>query len=222
VFSNLDLSIGSFRWSVSRVIPEMTRVALLTKRDELVKENPSFAKKKFLYNLKRAEYEKEFGKNYQKPGLGARIMAVIFKIIPKIGPFKAIAFKMPNPDTETLYLKSVNVTVDQYRTYLTDLQANKLQLANMDFDTGRPTTPGEYTLTDATYAKLLDKLVKTSFAGMRPDLRQNILAFYQNPSAPNFIKKKRAKWNKVQQELDQLRATPPTQVTLQQGLLIAE
>src|SRR5436305_13314883 len=102
VFGNLDLSIGSFRWSVSRAIPEMTRVALLTKKDELVKENPSFAKKKFLYNLKRSEYEKEFGKQYQKPGLGARIMAVIFKIIPKVGPFKAIAFKMPNPDTETL------------------------------------------------------------------------------------------------------------------------
>ena len=39
-------------------------------------------------------------------------MAVIFKIIPKVGPFKAIAFKMPNPDTETLYLNSVNKTVD--------------------------------------------------------------------------------------------------------------
>src|SRR5579859_395325 len=112
VFTNLDLSIGSFRWSVSRAIPEMTRVALLTKRDQLVKENPSLAKKKFLYNLKRSEYEKEFGKQYQKPGIGARIMAVIFKIIPKVGPFKAIAFKMPNPDTETLYLKSVNSTVD--------------------------------------------------------------------------------------------------------------
>ena len=140
IFANLDLSIGSFRWSVSRAIPEMTRVALLTKKDEMVKENPSFAKKKFLYNLKRSEYEKEWGKQYQKPGFGARIMAVIFKIIPKIGPFKAIAFKMPNPDTETLYLKSVNSTVDQYRAKLHDLKTGELQLANMDFDTGKPTS----------------------------------------------------------------------------------
>jgi hypothetical protein len=212
VFGNLDLSIGSFRWSVSRAIPEMTRVALLTKRDELVKENPSLAKKKFLYNLKRSEYEREFGKQYQKPGLGARIMAVIFKIIPKIGPFKAIAFKMPNPDTETLYLKSVNTTVDQYRAELRDLKAGKLQLANMDFDTGNPTGPGEYRLTDETYAKLLDKLTKEKFGGMLPDLRENILAFYQNPSAPNFTKKKRDKWKKVEQELDALKATPASQV----------
>jgi hypothetical protein len=215
VFGNVDLSIGTFRWSVSRAIPEMTRVALLTKKDEMVKENPSFAKDKFLYNLKRSEYEKEWGKTYRKPGLGAKIMAIIFKIIPKVGPFKAIAFKMPNPNTETLYLNSVNNTVDTYRAYLRDLRADKLQLANMDFDTGNRAQQGEYQLTDETYAKLLDKLTKEDFAGMQTDLRRNILAFYQNPSAPNFTKKKHDKWEKVQKELDQLKSTRPTEATLQ-------
>jgi hypothetical protein len=100
VFSSVDLSIATFRRSISTVIPEMTRVALLTKRDELVKENPSFAKKKFLYNLTRAEYEKEWGNSYQKSGAGARILAVMFNLVPKVGPFKAIAFKMPSPETE--------------------------------------------------------------------------------------------------------------------------
>jgi hypothetical protein len=211
VFGNLDLAIGTFRWSVSRAIPEMTRVALLTKKDELVKENPSLAKKKFLYNLKRAEYEKEWGKKYQQPGFGAKVIAVIFKIMPKIGPFKAIGFKMPNPDTETLYLKSVNTTVDQYRGYLRDLQAGNLDLENKDFDTGKLTQPGEYKLTDEAYAKLLHKLAKAKFAAMAPELRKNILAFYQNPSAPNFTKKKREEWNKTQQELEQLKATQTTQ-----------
>ena len=41
----------------------------------------------------------------------------------------------------------------------------------MDFDTGNPTGPGEYRLTDETYAKLLDKLAKEKFGGMLPDLR---------------------------------------------------
>jgi hypothetical protein len=215
IFANLDLSIGSFRWSVSRAIPEMTRVALLTKKDEMVKENPSFTKKKFLYNLSRSEYEKEWGKRYQKPGFGARLMAVIFKIIPKIGPFKAIAFKMPYPNTETLYLKSVNDTVEKYRAELRDLKTDKLQLANMDFDTGKPTSPGEYRLTDETYAKLLDKLAKTKFVDLKPDLRQNILTFYQNPSAPNYTKKKREKWSKVQQQLEELKTAPTEQASTQ-------
>jgi hypothetical protein len=206
VFGNLDLSIGTFRWSVSRAIPEMTRVALLAKKDEMVKENPSFAKKKFLYNLKRADYEKEWGRQYQKPGFGARVLAVLFKIIPKVGPFKAIAFKMPNPNTETLYLKSVNATLDQYSIYLRDLNAGKLELANMDFDTGKRTRPGEYKLTDEAYGKLLDKLTAAKFAGLPSELRNNILAFYQDPSAPNFTKKKREQWNKTMQELEQLKA----------------
>jgi hypothetical protein len=208
IFKNLDFSVGTFRWSVSRALPEMTRVALLTKQDEMVKENPSFARKKFLYNLKRSEYEKEWGKNYQKPGIGARILAVFFKIIPKFGPFKTLDFKMPQPDTETLYLKSVNTTVDEYRAYLLDLKNGTLDLANKDFDTGKPTQPGEYKLTDQTYSKLLDELAKIKFVGTHPDLRANILAFYADPAAPNFAKKKRDKWNKTLLELDQLKASP--------------
>lgn len=215
IFKNLDLAIGTFRWSVSRAIPQMTRVALLTKKDEMVKENPSFAKQKFLFNLKRAEYEKEWGKKYQKPGIGARILAVVFKIIPKVGPFKAIAFKMPNPNTETLYLKSVNTTLDQYRVYMKDLKGGSLNLENKDFDTGKLTQPGEYKLTDEAYAKLLDKLTNAKFAGALPGLRKNILAFYQDPSAPNFIKKKREKWNKTMQELEQLKTTGATQALAQ-------
>jgi len=215
IFANLDLSIGSFRWSVSRAIPEMTRVALLTKKDEMVKENPSFTKKKFLYNLSRSEYEKAWGKRYQRPGFGARLLAIIFKIIPKFGPFKTIDFKMPYPNTETLYLKSVNDTVELYRGELRDLKTGKLQLANMDFDTGKPTSPGEYRLTDETYAKLLDKLAKTKFADLKPDLRQNILTFYQNPSAPNYTKKKREKWTKVQQQLEELKTAPTEQASAQ-------
>lgn len=207
IFKNLDLSIGTFRWSVSRVIPQMTRVALLTKKDEMVKENPSFAKEKFLYNLKRAAYEKEWGKNYKRPGIGARILAAIFNFIPKVGPFKAIAFKMPYPDTETLYLKSVNDTVNKYKAYLVDLQANKLALDNKDFDTGAPTQPGEYRLTDEAYAKLLDKLADHKFSDTTPALRNNILAFYRDPNAPNATKKKHEKWNKTQLELQQLKAT---------------
>ena len=208
IFGNVDLSIGTFRWAVSRVIPQMTRVALLTKKDEMVREDPSFAKKKFLYNLKRTAYEKEFGKNYRRPGFGARVLAVIFKIIPKVGPFKAIAFKMPYPDTETLYLKSVNDTVDRYTLYLRDLKSKQLALANKDFDTGKPTQPGEYPLTDAAYASLLDKLAKAKFTGTPEDLRKNILTFYQDPNAPNYIKKKRERWNRVTLELQELKTAP--------------
>jgi Zinc dependent phospholipase C len=206
VFSNIDLSIASFRRSISSVIPQMTRVALLTKKDEMVKEDPSFAKKKFLYNLKRAEYEKEWGKGYQKPGLGARILAVMFKLIPKVGPFKAVGFKMPSSETETLYLKSINNTVDQYRIYLQDLKAGKLTLENKDFDTGKQTKEGEYRLTDEAYGKVLDKLANAKFSGASPELQQNILAFYQDLNAPNLNKKKPDQRDRTLRNIEELRS----------------
>ncbi len=156
--------------------------------------------------MKRTEYEKEWGKSYQKPGCGAHVLALVFKLIPKVGPFKAIAFKMPNPETETQYLQSVNSSVEQYGIYLRDLKAGKLALENRDFDTGKPTTAGEYRLTDEAYATLLNKLTDDKFSDTTLALQQNILAFYAPPAAPIFDKKKPEKREKTLRSLEELRA----------------
>jgi len=206
VFFNIDLAIGSFRRSISNVIPEMTRVALLLNKDKLVKENPTLGRKKFLYNLKRADFEREWGKNYQKPGMGARIFAAMLKLLPKVGPFRALAFKMPSPNSETLYLKSVNATVEQYRAYLQDLAAQKLTLLNTDFDTGKPTRAGEYRLTDSAYGKLLDKLADAKFAQIPDSLRRNILEFYEDPNAVISTKRNVEDWNKTLGNIQQLKS----------------
>src|SRR5271166_2241420 len=113
-----DLAIGSYRYSVSRLIPEMTQVALQTHKKELMRETPNFAKQKFLYRLSRSNYEKEWGKDYVKPGLGTRVLSTLLRYMPKIGPFKGLAFNNPTPQTEDLYIKSINTTVDQYRALL--------------------------------------------------------------------------------------------------------
>jgi hypothetical protein len=211
VFGSVDLSIGTFRHSISSVIPEMT----LLKKDELVKEDPTFTKRKFLYNLRRTDYEREWGNGYQKPGVGARILAALFRLVPKIGAFKAVGFKMPSPETETLYLKSVNSTVDQYGIYLRDLKLDKLSLANTDFDTGKPTVAGEYGLTDEAYAKLLDKLAERKFADITPALRQNTLSFYDTANVPIFAKKNPERWNKVLRNVAMLKTTVPESTSLQ-------
>ena len=91
-----DLAIGSYRYSVSRLIPEMTQVALQIHKKELMRETPNFAKQKFLYRLSRSEYEKEWGKDYVKPGPGTRIMSTLLRYMPKIGPFKGLGFNHPD------------------------------------------------------------------------------------------------------------------------------
>jgi hypothetical protein len=100
------------------------------------------------------------------------------------------------------------LTVQDYKKLLQEADENKLQLTNTDFDTGHDTRAGEYGLTDNTYAHLLDQLAQHNFDQITPDLRDNLLAFYSNPAAPNATKKKMKNWEKTQEELSKLRAIP--------------
>jgi len=177
VFGDVDLAIGSYRRSVSRIIPEMTRVALLSRREQLVKDTPNFNKKQFLFYLSRAQYEKQWGSVYRKPGLGSRILAFFLKIIPKVGPFKAVDFKIPTQQTEDMYIKSVDLTVQDYTGLLHQIHEHSIELKNIDFDTGRDTRAGEYVLTDKTYARLVDDLAKKRANTIAPELRADILQF---------------------------------------------
>ncbi len=206
MFTSLDLSIGTYRRSISKVIPEMTRAALLTHRAQLKREIPDFNEKKFVYNLSRASYEKEWGRDYHRPGFGARVLAFVFRLVPKVGPFKAIAFETPTPQTEDLYFKSVNSTVETYRAELHQLRVGDLHLANKDFDTGKKTAPGEYELADQAYGKLLRRLAAHNFNGIDASLRANILAFYSGPSLPAIYNDKPEDRQRTQRNLEQLRA----------------
>ncbi|HZQ21229.1 MAG TPA: zinc dependent phospholipase C family protein [Terriglobales bacterium] len=206
VFGDVDLAIGTFRRSISKVIPEMTRVALLSRKKELVRDTPNFNEKKFRYYLSRAQYNKEWGSVYRRPGLGTRILAFFLKIIPKVGPFKAVAFKTPTTQTEDLYIKSVNQTVENYRYLLRQSTDPHFSLPDTDCDTGRPTRPGEYRLADRSYAKLLLKLQEHGFQRVSPELRQNILAFYADPNSPIEVKKDKKKWKEVTAALEKLKS----------------
>jgi hypothetical protein len=187
----------------------MTRVALINRKNEVIRDTPNMNEKKFLYHLSRKTYQKEWGKGYRQPGFGSRVLAWILRVIPKVGPFNALAFKIPTTKTEDMYVKSINATVDQYGALLRDQKQNHLQLRNLDFDTGKSSHAGEYGLADKTYVHLLDDLEKHKFDKLTPELRQDILGFFENAQAP-VSKKKRdlTEWTKTQRELQELKSQP--------------
>ncbi|MGA7410900.1 MAG: zinc dependent phospholipase C family protein [Bryobacteraceae bacterium] len=170
VFGNLDLALGSYRYSVSTIIPGMTRVAWKLKEKELVTETPGLTKKQFLYNLSRSSYEKEWGTEYHRPGMGSRFMTWVLEIVPKTGPFKSLAFRPPTPAVEKMFMASFNATIDSYRGLLQQVDAGHVELANENFDVGTPTVAGEYLGADLAYDKLLGKLANHKFAGISADL----------------------------------------------------
>ncbi len=206
VLSNEDLAIGTFRRAISKILPEMTRVALVSRKRELVAETPNFNKRKFRYYLSRASYQREWGKGYQRPGFGTRVLAFFLKFVPKVGPFKAVDFKIPTHQTEDLYIASVDRTLDNYKMLLLEVRGNTLRLPNTDFDTGRMTHAGEYVLTDKSYGRLLDQLAKNDFVQVTPELRENILTFYGDPNAPIATKRNVVAWQKTQDEVQRLKA----------------
>jgi len=216
VLTHEDLAVGSYRFAVSRMIPQMTQVALETHKKELRHEIPDFAKRKFLYRLSRSDYEKDWGKDYVKPGLGTRILATLLRYVPKVGPFKKLAFNSPTPQTEDLYIKSINTTVDQYRAFLEQVRTASLVLPNRDLDSGNVTKAAEYSLTDDTYAQLLAQLSERNFNQTPPELRDNILLFYSDLSLPIDTKKDSASWQRVLTALEQLRSVEsvPTEAVI--------
>jgi hypothetical protein len=211
VFGSLDLALGSFRYSVGSIIPGMTRVAWQLKKDTLVKEIPGATKKKFLYNLSRSSYEKEWGMAYHRPGFRTRLVAWILEVIPKVGPFKSLAFRAPTPEVEKLFMASFNATVDSYRGLLAKVAAGNLDLPNENFDLGTPTVAGKYQGADLAYDKLLGKLTEHKFVGMSPDLRGNLLDYYKDRKPPVSppTKKAATEWAKLLVERRQLEEFQP-------------
>ena len=81
-------------------------------------------------------------------------------------------------------------------------------LTNRDLDTGNPVKPAGYPLTDQTYAYLLHKLTSTPQQPIPPGIKDDILAYYKDPSLPFDTKKHPGAWDTVQKDLATLQSMP--------------
>src|SRR5579871_873007 len=205
VFLNLDLAIGSYRRAVGTILPALTRVAWQIKGQDIRKDAPGITRRKFLYNLSRSSYEKNWGSTYQKPGIRSKMLAGVFRVIPRAGPFKALAFKRLTPATEKLYIAGFNASIERYRGLLEAVDRGQMKLPNDNFDVGAATPAGQYRLADAAYAKLVHRL-DGHYADLTQDLRNDLLNFYHDLSLPIETKTHESEWLKLQEELTHLAA----------------
>ena len=207
-FTSLDLALGTYRHTVSSLIPEMTKVAWDLKKDDLMKAHPGLTRKKFRYNMTRAAYHKEWDNQYRKPGVFAEILAFFFRIMPKIGPFRAAAFKPPTSKTITLFEESFNRTLTEYRKLLMRVNDGQLALPDRDFDTGEPTHPGEYRLADRAYSQLAIKLADKDPKDVDAKVVNDVLAFYKDLNQPYDTKSDPHAWDETIKALTHLRQEP--------------
>jgi hypothetical protein len=187
LFHNLDLALGTYRFTVSQILPEMTQAAWSAKKRDIQTLQAGITRRRYVYRISMAAYQKDWGNQYHRPGFGARFLGFLFRLMPKIGPFKALSFKVPPDAAEKLFLTSLDETVGSYRELLAAVREDRLTLVNENFDTGKPARFGDYRLADETYAKLLERL-QTTPANMSEPLRANILSFYGASGTPDSDK----------------------------------
>ena len=175
------------------------------KRHEIQNNHPNEVRSEFIYNVSHSEYRKDWGNIYEKPGISARIRAFFLLLVPKVGPFSALAFHPPTPAVKQMYMHSFNETLEHYRGMLLAQQKGHLQLPNDNFDTGELTKPTAYPFADDAYAKLL---AKVSGKPVSAELRSDILEYYADLGAPFATKKDPKAWQNVLDELGKLKASP--------------
>jgi hypothetical protein len=185
LFGSLDLALGTYRFAVSSLIPKATEAAWAARKDEILKLAPGISRKQFLYNIRRADYTKEWGDQYRRPGMFARFIALLVRVLPKIGPLRGLQFRVPTPEAEKMFEASFDAALQLDQRSFAAIRGKALKLSNLDLDTGRPVSPGEYQLTDQTYDRLLKKLAEKKFENVSAELRENILRFYAGMSAPD-------------------------------------
>ncbi len=210
-FPDLDRSIGSFRYDVHSLIPTAVRVAWALKKNEIKQDIPGITRNKFLYNLSRASFEKEWGNDYQKPGCGTRILAFLVRLLPKIGPLRVLSLRTPTPETEQMFEASFNAALQDYRNLLGGLREGRLKLPNLNLDTGETSVPGRYFMSDDAYARLLAQLASNNHAPISPALRADVLAYFSHVTFHGRIRedkldRTRVDLSRIPQELNALSA----------------
>lgn len=177
-FPSVDLSLGTFRYSVSTVMPKVTKAAWAAREKQIAAQFPGTTRKQFIYRLTRRNYEKEWGTLYERPGKLARFIAFLFNLMPKVGPLKAFAFELPTPETEKLFTESLRQTLSRYQQVLARVRAGQpTGIPNENFDTGEAMHWGKYQLADRTFEKLVHQLAERKFAGVDAALRGELIEF---------------------------------------------
>jgi hypothetical protein len=206
MFPDFDRSMGSYRSAVSKTIPLATRVAWAQHEKEIRKSHPGITRKRFIYIMRRSSYERDWGKQYDRPSFWDHVLAFILRLLPPVGPLKALRFKTPTPQVEQIFMRSFDVATTAYRGRIDETHRGALRLVNTNFDLGVIAPPGDYKLQDETYAYWLDTLAQDNFSGLTPRITEELLRYFGSLKAPLYATKHKKDWKRLRAELDRLKS----------------
>jgi hypothetical protein len=210
LYKDFHKATESFRVAVSKTIPMATRVAWAARRDEIERSQPGMTRQRFVYVMSRSSYERSWGKQYDRPTAKDRFLAFIVKLLPPIGPLRALRLKIPTPPVEKLFMDSFDRSAKQLNANVDPAMAGSLHLENKNYDVGVVTPAGAYRLDDNVQAYWLELLAGKNFATVTPAIRSELLNYYSDLKAPIATKKNKKKWQQLVAQLQELKAAPQT------------
>jgi uncharacterized protein (DUF433 family) len=213
MLDDLTNAIGSYRHTVSQYIPFFTRVAWAEHKNEIQKARPGITEREFVYILSRSSYEHDWGKTYKRPSLWDDFVAFFLKLLPPLGPLKAIKFKPLTPQTEQIFMHSFDLAAPAYGRAIVAISKHHWEAENINFDLGTVTHAGEYRLQDEAYAYWVDMLARNDFQYLTAPMARDILRYYQDLHAAIATKKHAKEWNRLLEELQQLKLKAPKPLT---------
>ena len=186
--NHFKLSVETFRWIVANVFPIITKAAWAAKKKDVKQRDSTAASKNFTFKMRQRQYNKQFGKGYKRPGSFATMVSFFIRFLPKVGPTRALRFKVPNAVAEKYFVQSFDTIMKYYSTNLNQLREQNLSLKDKDYDTGLTTVSCEYILADYTYREWLLKLYGNEFKNVSDAIKQNILSFFHGVGAQGNTK----------------------------------
>src|SRR5262249_20363262 len=108
-------AINSYRWSVRTLLPKFMQVQVLINRRRFPQEADDEARRKYLENVAQADYSSMPGSSYREPRFSTHSLALVVRIVPKVGTLKILSLKVPSPATGNLYFYSMNSAVGRMR-----------------------------------------------------------------------------------------------------------
>lgn len=202
-------TVRSYRSSVRSFLPRIAYAETVLHRHDFPPDVHDAEFQYFLDAIAHADFQTVWNQYRRNPGVETHLVAFLIRITPKIGVLSDLAIKIPTQDSQQLYIRSVNQSVEFYGSLLKQLgERPSISIPNRDLDTGETIKPGAYALTDKTYAKLLHQITHDGQRHVGPGLKHDVLAFYSNPNAPIATKKNKKAWEQVLKDLGTLRAMP--------------
>jgi hypothetical protein len=203
--------VRGYRKAVRSFIPEIARAQVVLHKHRFPEDPASDAFNQLQKDISLASSTNGWEPYRRSPGIKTYALAGVIFVLPKFGALSVLSIRGPQPQTEALYVDSTNHAVSRLRQLLASYRTIPSNITNRDLDTGAPVQPGAYSLTDKTYARLLEALTRTPTRPIPFSLKRDILRYYSDPNAPITTKKNQKKWAAVEFQLKILAAMPTSE-----------